>query len=338
MAKPDGPALLLGVDGGNTKSVALLATPDGTIVGAGRAEGSSDIHHVPFELALERLADAVEAASRNVPGTPAHVAFGLAGADWPEDITALEDGLRPRWPGAVVVNDAIGALRAAIPSGPGVVVVCGTGATTAARGEDGTTWHASFWQDTQGGQMLGETAVRAVARAELGIGPRTILTERILTAMDEPTVEALLHRLTGRATKGRREHARLAPIVIAAADEGDPVASPIVRVHGADLGRFAVAAARQVRIDTEPFTLALAGGVLRGDGRAMRTALAREVRDLAPETHILDAVLEPAAGALLLAFDAAGLPVTQAVEARLRETIPGPELFDTSGVPPAPRA
>jgi N-acetylglucosamine kinase-like BadF-type ATPase len=331
MTTRDGTTLLLGVDGGNTKSIALLATPDGSILGSGRAEGSSDIHHVPFDVALERLTDAIGAASDGVLGSVDSVAFGLAGADWPEDIVALEQALHGRWPNAIVVNDAIGALRAAIPTGPGVVIVCGTGATTAARGDDGRTWHASFWQDTQGGQMLGETAVRAIARAELGIGPPTVLTERILAAMGEVSVGALLHRLTGRATKSRHAHARLAPIVIAAADDGDPVASGIVRVHGADLGRFAVAAARQVGIGGLSFTLALAGGVLRGDGRAMREALEREVLDLAPATHIIDAALEPAAGALLLAFDAAGLPVTPEVEERLRETMPGPALFDTSG-------
>jgi N-acetylglucosamine kinase-like BadF-type ATPase len=331
MTTRDGTTLLLGVDGGNTKSIALLATPEGSIVGSGRAEGSSDIHHVPFGVALARLTEAIEAASDGVPDTVHSVAFGLAGADWPEDIAALEEALRRSWPNAIVVNDAIAALRAAIPAGPGVVIVCGTGATTAARGDDGTTWHASFWQDTQGGQMLGETAVRAIARAELGIGPRTVLTDQVLAAMGEVSVEALLHRLTGRATKGGHAHARLAPIVIAAADDGDRVASGIVRVHGADLGRFAVAAARQVGIDSQSFTLALAGGVLRGDGRAMRAALEREVLDLAPGTHIIDAALEPAAGALLLAFDAARLPVTPEVEERLRETMPGPELFDTSG-------
>ena len=70
----------------------------------------------------------------------------------------------------------------------------------------------------------------------------------------------------------------------------------------------------------------------------MRAALTREILDLAPETRIVDDVLEPAAGALLLAFDAYGLRVTPAVEERLRETMPGHELFDTNVVRQAPRA
>ena len=108
MGAHGGPTLLLGVDGGNTKSVALLAAADGSIVGAGRVEGSTDIHHVPFDVALGRLTEAIEAASRTARTIPRSVAFGLAGADWPEDIAALEDGLRALWPNAVVVNDAPG--------------------------------------------------------------------------------------------------------------------------------------------------------------------------------------------------------------------------------------
>ena len=39
-------ALVLGVDGGNTKTVALAARPDGAVVGFGRG-GCSDIYGAP---------------------------------------------------------------------------------------------------------------------------------------------------------------------------------------------------------------------------------------------------------------------------------------------------
>jgi N-acetylglucosamine kinase-like BadF-type ATPase len=338
--------LLLGVDGGNTKSIALVAKPDGSIVGFGRSAGSSDIHAVALDEAIARLEAAADAAlaaagqgpapvaepdagSLDRPAATLAAAFSLAGADWPEDFVELGDRLGRRWPGATVANDGIGALRATIPEGPGVVVVCGTGATTAARGRDGRTWHSSFWQDAQGAHELGVVGLRAVYRAELGIGPPTSLTRDVLAALGEPTVEAVLHRITGRATKRRREQAWLAPIVLDAAERGDEVAVAIVQAHGRDLGRMAVAAARRVGIDAEPFTLALAGGVLRHGGRVLPDALAAVVHEAAPAAVVIRPALEPAAGALLLAFDAAGIPVTRAVDARLRETMPPAELFDT---------
>jgi N-acetylglucosamine kinase-like BadF-type ATPase len=345
------PALVMGIDGGNTKTIALVATLDGAIVGTGRSQGSADIHLAAVDDAIARLASAGDAALHQAhervardreagrrardaglpPGVAAvaAVALSLAGADWPEDFATIEERLGGRWGPTTIVNDAIGALRAAIPDGPGVIVVCGTGAVTGARGIDGRTWHSSFWQLAQGAHELGVQGLHAVVRAELGIGPPTALTARILGAFGEPTVEAVLHRLTGRETRARREHSSIAPLVLDAADAGDPVAAAIVQRHGADLGRFAVAAARRVGIEDSAFPLALAGGVLRHPGRRLIDALTAEVLAAAPGARVSQADLEPAAGALLLAFDAAGVSIDTTTEATIRGSMPPPDLFDT---------
>jgi N-acetylglucosamine kinase-like BadF-type ATPase len=325
--------VLLGVDGGNTKSIALVARPDGTVLGWGRSAGSADLHAVGAEATLERLEAAADAALAVANGPVTAAGFSLAGADWPEDFELLDRHLRERWPNVVVANDAIGALRAAIPDGPGVVVVCGTGAATGARGADGRVWHSSFWQLTQGAHELGVAAIEAIVLAELGVGPPTSLTTGVMRAFGEPSIEAVLHRLTGRATKARREQAGLAPVVLDAAEHGDPAAIDIARAHGRKLGLIAVGAARQVGIVDQPFTLALAGGVLRHRGRTLADALLSEVREAAPAITVVQPTLEPAAGALLLAFDAAGIDVTPAVDERLRATMPPSELFDTRATP-----
>lgn len=335
-----GDGLLLGIDGGNTKSIALVARPDGAVVGAGRSEGTSDLHAVPLDEAFGRLEAAADAAiaAALAPGAAVRAAarggiagagLSLAGADWPEDFAAVQERLAGRWPALAVVNDGVGALRAAIPEGPGVVVVCGTGAATGARGPDGRLWHSSFWQLTQGAHELGAAGLEAIVRAELGIAPPTALTAAILGALAEPTVEAVLHRITGRATRSRREQAAIAPVVLDAAEAGDDVALSIVRTHGASLGRYAVVAARQVGIRSGRLRLALSGGVLRHDGSVLRDALVEEVRVVFPEVEIVLSTLEPAAGALLLAFDAAGIPVGPEIDRRLRETMPATDLFDT---------
>ena len=143
--------VLLGVDGGNTKTIALAARPDGTVVGAGRVTESAD----PYAVGLERASAVIVAAGTEALGQAGappvgRAAFSLAGADWPEDVEELGGILGIRWPDCLVVNDGIGALRAAVPEGPGVVVALGTGAATGARGTDGRTWHSSFWQEPQG--------------------------------------------------------------------------------------------------------------------------------------------------------------------------------------------
>src|SRR5437868_11154116 len=145
--------LYLGVDGGNTKTQALLATADGAVRGAGRS-GCSDIYATPSvaEATAEidsAIAQALAAAGAS-PSDVASACFSLAGADWPEDFAYHERTLARHARRIRVVNDGIGALWAGATSGPAVAVACGTGAAIGARGTGGRMWHSSFWQTAQG--------------------------------------------------------------------------------------------------------------------------------------------------------------------------------------------
>ena len=322
--------LLLGVDGGNTKAIALVAGSDGSVLGAGRVTGCADPYAVGLDDALEAIVAAADRALAEAGGGSVGPAvFSLAGADWPEDHARLAGALGARWPAAVVVNDGIGALRAALPGGPGVVIVLGTGAATAARAIDGRTWHTSFWQEPQGARELGALALQAVYRAELAIDPPTALTDRVLARLGATSVEAVLHGMTRREGRLWAEPAILAATLLDAAEDGDPTATAIVTRHGAALGRTGLAAARRVGIDGLPFALALAGGVARHPGRLLADAIVGAVREGAPEVRVVRPELEPAAGALLLAFDAAGIAVDGPVRARLLASLPPDALYDT---------
>ncbi|HEY8439077.1 MAG TPA: BadF/BadG/BcrA/BcrD ATPase family protein [Candidatus Limnocylindrales bacterium] len=314
--------VLLGVDGGNTKTIAVAAAPDGTVLGTGRVVRGSDIHAVPVDAALGVYDEATSLALAEVAVDRSQVvaAFSLAGADWPEDVALLTNRLAERWPRASVVNDAIGALRAAIPSGPGVVVVAGTGTATGARGADGRTWHSGFWQEVQGARELGVRAVQAVVRAELGIDPPTALTDAVLRVTGERDIEALLHHASGRDVVDRRDPAVLAPALLASADAGDRTAIEIVDRHGTALGRMAVAAARRVGLrPSDAFSLALTGGVLRQHPGRLRAAIIAAVSAEAPRVVVVEPAQEPVAGALLLAFDTAGIPVDTPVVERIED-------------------
>jgi len=325
---------LIGVDGGSTKTIALAATPDGTITGAARIDRGSNIYVVSLETALSVFDEAVDRALRDPRGGSRErdtavvgAAFSLSGADWPEDIGLLEGSLGLRWPGALVVNDAIGALRGAIPTGPGVVVAVGGGAATGARGTDGRTWHTSFWQEAQGSGELGSRALDAVYRAEIGIDGPTALTARVLAATGDRDVETLLHRATARSGDPVAT-AMLGPILLEVADAGDPTAVRIVERHGRSLGLTAVAAATRVGLGSaQTYALALVGGAFRGRSGPLRRSIVAAVHERAPNATVVEPAFEPAVGSLLLALDQAGIEVTDAVLDRLRGTTPDASLF-----------
>ena len=139
----------------------------------------------------------------------------------------------------------------------------------------------------------------------------------------------MLHRWTARDRSRRFTLASLARVLLDTAEAGDPAAIEIVRQHGQALGRYALAAARRVGIADGGFPLALAGGVFRHRSRLLSDALLEAARADAAEVSVVWPDLPPAAGALLLAFDGAGIAVDATVDARLRSTLPPDAIFDT---------
>lgn len=325
---------VLGVDGGNTKTLALVARDDGVISGTGRA-GCGDIYGATSPAAaIGEIVRAVEAAltEAGIQRTELTASvFSLAGADWPEDFCLLEEAMRRRGYGRslVVVNDAMGALRAGSPDGTGVVVACGTGAAIGARNKDGRVWHSSFWQEPQGADELSKRALRAVYRAELCIDPPTSLTEKLLDAFAAQSVEEILHQLTARETPRPDISRQLVRPLFDAADAGDAAARRIAVLHGRALGDYAIAAARKVGLLETPFTLVLTGGVLRHPSPFLRESLVKRVREEARDVRAIQSRFEPAAGAVLLALDLADLDTGAALLERLEMTLPPASFFAT---------
>ena len=303
-------ALLLGVDGGNTKTLALVVLEDGSVVGVGRA-GCADIHNAPSpDDGLDEIAQAcsraLEAAGASAADLAA-AAFSLAGADWPEDFERIRDGLEARLDGGpepVVVNDAIGALRSGTDDGVGVAAVAGTGGAIGARNGRGEIFHLGFWPDGTGAYTLGSDALNAVWRAAIGVGPETSLTERALAHWGYEDPIELLHGLTRIDGRGdpRRDRSRFAYAVLDAATEGDAVARGIVQTLGGHLGDYARVCAERTGQLGSRFPLVLTGGVFRHASALLRESILGRVPDAAP----VYPTVEPVVGAVLLAADRAG--------------------------------
>ncbi len=315
----------LGVDAGNSKTVALVSDAAGRILGWGRG-GGGDIY-ASEAAALASVTGAVEGALEQASLLPAELAagcFSLVGADWPEDFTFWEAEVEARGYGknVLVVNDALGALRAGTPDN-GVAVVCGTGAAIGAR-RGVHVWHSSFWQEPVGGAELSERTLRAVYRAELGLGPETVLSGAVLNFFGCSSIRNVLHHLTARKAEPVQRPG-LSRLLLGAAGAGDAVALGIIRQAGTTLGEYACVAARHVELE-QTFPLVLAGGVLRHPGTALRDAVNARVLQEFPDAQPGLAPFEPVVGALLLALETHA-PVTD--YAPLTGTLPPLDFFTT---------
>lgn len=327
-------AYVLALDAGNSKTIALIAKLNGEIIASGRSLcGDISNREIGTSQALGNVKAAVHQAleagkiqARDIIAS----AFSMAGADWPEDFEYLNHELgKHAWAkNPLIVNDAMGALRAGLSSGFGVAVVCGTYAVTAARAASGKSWQASFWQETGGAFKFGQESLRAIYRADLGIDPETSLTKAILTHFKTSTVAEVLHLMTARGSSVlESDIAKLAPLVLNEAARADKTALNITIKQAKTLAEYVSVAARKVNL--ERFELALIGGVFRHPSNVLVDALSQNVKQVHPATQISRSNNEPVLGALLYALERSQTELSPAIYQTLKESWPDKALFHT---------
>jgi hypothetical protein len=81
-----------------------------------------------------------------------------------------------------------------------------------------------------------------------------------------------------------------------------------------------VAAIRRFQMQQETFDVVLVGSVFKGPGTLLLETITMAIHRTAPHARVVRSHFEPVIGALLLAYDALGLPVSEAVYHHLAST------------------
>lgn len=308
-------ALFLGVDAGATKTTACICDAQGTVRALARG-GPAAWEAIGTDASAAGIAACTEAALTEAGARAADLggsAFGIAGLDWPEDAGIVAGMLArlglPQTP--VLVNDAFAALRAGVDENTGCASCAGTGSVTAARTAGGRTFQtfAVGWGEQSGAIGLVEAALDAVVGAHYGSAPATLLTGLLLDAVGAGSVEEAVQR----ATRGGPPFGpELAPLVLDAAALDDPAAVEIASAAGAALAHTAVAVAARLGLERGPFAVVRSGGVHLAGSRSLDEAFRLALHAAASTARVIDLRLPAAAGAALLALDAAGLRVSAA--------------------------
>lgn len=289
-------ALFIGIDGGGTRTTA--AAFDGQGRELARVQGGAGLVRSTHPTAgAAALADLTERVLRAAGAAPPATALccALAGAGRKEDRVAIAAALQRE---AIaqrirVVTDADAAFHDAFASGPGILLIAGTGSIALGRGEGGTQltrvggW-GTLLGDEGSGYALGRAALRACARAHDGRQGGTALLPLILEHLGIHAAEELIH-WGGGATK--REIAALAPLVLAAVEEGDDAARTIADNAARDLVGHVATLIRNLAPWPEAPTLALTGGLI-APGGPLRTRLIQALEPVAP--FRAGAALQPA--------------------------------------------
>jgi len=299
-------SFLLGIDGGGSKSAAALS--DGRSVLATHTAGGCNLNRVSSDQARRALAEAVGGVLSCAGASAASVTCvcaGVAGAASPEvaaKIAVLLAELLPR--AAIhVVPDTVIALEAAFPGGPGLVCISGTGSIAFGRNERGESARAGGWgrmvSDEGSGHWIGRHALSQCLRA-LDMGRSSTLIAGIMGHWHIVTREQLVQRCNWEQPPG---FADLFPVVLAAADDGDPLANEILTAAGTELARTAQIVLRRLWIGPTAVEIALTGGVFFNSPRICQV-FANVIRSDRPEVQVHLSQRQSFEGALYLAQQA----------------------------------
>jgi glucosamine kinase len=269
-------ALFLAVDGGGSKTQAVMVDTRGVVCGRGCA-GSSNFRAVGVEQALVHLRVAIEEALA-YGGARHEVAsawFGLAGVHGPEDANLLGPHALAFARAVSVTNDAELVL-AGLGAGPGVALIAGTGSIALGRDASGRSTQVGGWGHLLGDEGsaydIGRRALQAAARATDGRGPSTTLVELVLKHWGVTSPRKVIDHIY--VTQEKAHIAALAPGALEIARNGDDVAGAIRRQACAELALAAVAAIDALHTG-EAVPLALGGGLLIHEPELRGAVIAR---------------------------------------------------------------
>jgi N-acetylglucosamine kinase-like BadF-type ATPase len=330
-----GAPLVVGVDGGNSKTEAVLATAEGTVLA--RVRGIGTRSHVDGVTTMVAGLGELVATLRKEAGlaTDAPIeagAFFLANVDISADEhevhVALDAiGLTRR---AVVRNDALAPLRAGAPDGWGIAVVSGAGIN--AVGVDPAGREARFLAlggitgDWGGGYSVAEAGLGAAVRAGDGRGEPTVLSSVIPAEFGMESVDDVALAFSRGELQPRQMH-QLAPVVFAAAEQGDAVATGIAHRLADEVVSMVTALSGRLGLDRAEVPVILSGGTLQRGPHLLIERISRRL--LARMPHARPEVLqfEPVAGAVIEALEMVG--AGRDAQEAVRHTL----TFDRSATP-----
>ncbi len=316
--------LLLGIDGGGSKTKLCLVDRNGRVVHIAETGGSNPHDNPDWQAAFATLrADVAE----HLP----HVRAATIGVGSYRESNAtdqlIEETLRALFPidRLDLENDVYLAHDAAFLGRPGVVLIAGTGSMAVARTADGRRLRVGGWGvpvgDEGSAYWIGREALGLATRMLDGRAARTAFAESLIVALPgAPASSELLLEWLSQLIHARSQIAAISALVDRLARAGDRDAIGLFE-RAADYLAAHVTAARHAADLGEAGAWSLLGGL--GGSTHIRDALTSR---LGPMTA---PVLPPCGGAIWHAARQCGWDIDHAWIVRLASGLGLPETAKT---------
>lgn len=302
--------LVLGVDGGGSKTLGLVADQEGNVLSR-REVRATNPHVVGFDTTAKTLFQLIYSCCEDARCEPAELkslVFGIAGVGRDADRKRVREELNKlfekenRKPLPLsVVTDARIALEGAFDGGTGVVIIAGTGSIVIGKTPRGDIHTVGGWGrllgDEGSGYFLGREAIVALTHHLDGRGDAGKLKDVLARKFGWESRDQIIAAVYDEEV----DVAALAPVVIETAANNDVVSQRIVQ-------RAATLLVEQARVVVMKMGIArkvglvLSGGLV-GKETTYANVVHMKILKLLPQVDIRPALHIPAHGAVLMALE-----------------------------------
>ncbi len=317
--------LVMGIDGGQSTTRALIADMEGNLLGLGVGGASNHIHEPGGpERLRQSLRMALNGALQSA-SLPADTRFAVALCGMTGGGPLVEEICRQELPAekVVVTHDTRTALYCVTQGRPGAVVIAGTGSVAFGMNEDGAIASVGGWGYLMGDEgsayWIAVQAINACTRAEDGRIPSTWLKRVILEHFGVESLAAL-HRLIYSGQLSRGQLASAAQAVSDAARLGERMAIRILSNAGKELGLMAVVVLRKLGMQYQRVRVGLVGGVARATAPLHEAFRARVHRSTMAE--VVKPRFPMVVAAVCMAMEQAGMTADERLWQRMEEQTP----------------
>lgn len=285
-----GEQLMIGIDGGGTKTEFILFSESGNIRKRVLLSQSNPVD-IGLDRSCEVLAQGMDILMEYAP-TVSAVFAGIAGTTTGDNARKITDFLYKRYKiKKIKVNtDAINVLSCNISNPDSMAMICGTGSVLFVR-INGVIHRVGGWgyllDESGSAYDIGKDGIRAVLAELDGMGESTLLTTLFREELKDDMWDSL-NRIYGQ---GKAYIASLAPVVFRAASQGDRTAQRIIEKNAAHLAKLVNTALSKYNCGRD---VVVGGGLIQNCKEVLLPLIQKDVPE---DVHFIFPQLPPIYGA-----------------------------------------
>ncbi|NLD87755.1 MAG: hypothetical protein GX633_05805 [Clostridiales bacterium] len=298
------PYIIIGLDGGGTKTAVRAADPEGKIIFERRG-GGMNYNTIPMDVAVKNAAECIlplPEAERYIVSIAHPSADDGFVSPLVEEFSRRLSKLLPEPNEIIIKSDVYMALYALSRGKSGIMIIGGTGSIGVAMDSNGGVHTVGGWgyptNDEGSAYSIAVEGIKLVFDAFDGTGKPTPLTEKALKLFEAEDTRSLIDIFNAKDVS-RAFVARFAVCVSKLADSGNEDCAEILINAAHSLSRYAAALAKKV---PGAKIVGMTGGVLKNSD-IVRNMFIKDVSTMFPEMEIRLLTTPPEQGAIYYAID-----------------------------------